>query len=227
MAQRTNRSNRASGAPRPDRRRRAPAKKGFDFSSLFRKKHVDFKPDSEDTGILKKLYITQAQRDVWAKWGAYVGVLLLLLIIQDIIMSRVTIFGGTTDLVAGAILLITIMEGIESGSLFVIISSILYYFSGSAPGPYCVALLTILGIIMCIFRQLYWHRGSGSIVFCTSVALMVYEIATYGLGLFLNLTRWDRIGVFLVTGGLTCLTLIPLYSLINVIGQIGGNTWKE
>lgn len=227
MAQRKKNPNRASGAPQRSSRRRPPAKKGFDLSSLFRKKHVEFKPDSEDTGILKKLYVTQAQRDTLAKWGAYVGLLLLLLIIQDIIMSRVTIFGGTTDLVAGAILLITIMEGIETGSLFVFISSILYYFSGSAPGPYCVALLTILGIIMCIFRQLYWHRGPGAMVFCASLSLMVYEIATYGFGLFQNLTRWDRIGVFLVTGGLTCLTLIPLYSVINVIGQIGGNTWKE
>ena len=49
----------------------------------------------------------------------------------------------------------------------------------------------------------------------------------FAVGILSNLTRWDRMGVFLTTGLLSCLVMIPLYSLINVIGQIGGNTWKE
>ena len=47
------------------------------------------------------------------------------------------------------------------------------------------------------------------------------------VGLTTVLTRWSRLPVFLLTAALSCLVLIPLYSLIYKIGLIGGNTWKE
>ena len=56
---------------------------------------------------------------------------------------------------------------------------------------------------------------------------MLYEIITYGLGIFLGLTYWGRIGIFVFTGLLSWLIMIPMYKLINAIGTIGGNTWKE
>ena len=56
---------------------------------------------------------------------------------------------------------------------------------------------------------------------------MLYEMGTYIFGVAQGLTRWDRIDNFAVTGLISCMILIPLYSLINKIGLIGGNTWKE
>jgi len=58
-------------------------------------------------------------------------------------------------------------------------------------------------------------------------ALMLYEIGTYGIGLFQGLTHWARIFPFLVTGGMSWAFMLALYPLINRIGLIGGNTWKE
>ena len=142
-------------------------------------------------------------------------------------MSRIPIFGITTDLMASIILLITVIEGVQTGSMFALIASSLYYFSGSSPGPYTVALLTVLGILACIFRQLYWHRNLSSIVLCAGIALMLYEVITFGFGIFNGITYWGRIYAFVSTGLLSWLLMIPLYPLINVIGQIGGNTWKE
>ena len=118
-------------------------------------------------------------------------------------------------------------EGIDTGIVFVIIASCLYYFSGSSPGPLCVALITFLGVGACLFRQMYWHRNRGSIVLCAGLALMLYELGTFAVGMFSGLTRWDRLSTFAVTGALSIAVMIPLYSLINRIGQIGGNTWKE
>ena len=187
----------------------------------------DFKPDAEEFNAAKFLYLTQVQRDRIAKWGLYVALIVGFTVIQDIIMSQITLFGGTTDLVPCLILLITVIEGIEVGGTFVLGASCYYYFSGSSPGPWAVGILTVLGIGACIFRQLYWHRNQGSIVLCAGIALMLYEIITFGVGVFLNLTRWDRFESFLVTGGLSIAVMIPLYTLINTIGQIGGNTWKE
>ena len=222
---------RSAGRQQPRRqqsRRRRVKKPTVDLSRLlsFRAK-AEFRPDSEGSGLLSKLHMTQVQQYTYLKWGGYIGVMVLLLMIQDVIMSQVSIFGGTTDLAVCAILLITVMEGTNVGSLFVLIASSLYYFAGTAPGPYCVGLLTVLGIGATMFRQLYWHRNRGSIVLCTGLALMLYEIGVFAIGIFTNLTRWDRMDNFLVTGGLSWLVLIPLYSLINAIGQIGGNTWKE
>ena len=208
------------------RQRRQPARPAITFS-LPKKREPEFKPDKQGTTWFKTLSVTQSQRDTWMKWGSVVLVLILLLVIQDVLMSQIRIFGATTDLVAAAILLITVMEGVQSGSMFALIASTLFYFSGSAPGPYAVALLTVLGIGACMFRQLYWHRSRGSIVLCAGLALMLYEILTYGISIFNGLTYWGRIPVFVVKGLLSWAVMLPLYPLIHAIGQIGGNTWKE
>ncbi len=209
-------------------RRRAPRRSGFDLSRLLqRRPKADFKPDSQETGLLKLLHMTRMQRDRLTKWVLYVAVIVSLCMIQDVIMSQIRIFGATTDLAVAAILLITVIEGTEVGSIFVLIASCLYYFSGSSPGPASVGLMTFLGIGACLFRQMYWHRNRGSIVLCAGLALLGYELGSFAVGIFLELTRWDRLGTFAVTAGLSILVMLPLYSLINRIGQIGGNTWKE
>ena len=210
-------------------RRRPVKKQSFSqvFANLFRRKELEFKPDAQKKGFLNKFHLTQVQRDTYLKWGGYALVILLLLIIQDVIMSRISIFGGTTDLAVCAILLITVMEGTESGSLFVLIASCLYYFSGSAPAPTTIALMSLLGIGASIFRQRNLHRSRGAIVLCAGLALMLYELGTYIFGVAEGLTRWDRISNFAVTGAISWFIMIPLYKLINKIGLIGGNTWKE
>jgi len=207
------------------RRRRKPAPSVL--NKLFRPRQAEFKPDVMGSGWINKLHITHVQRDTLLKWGSYVGLCLLLCMIQDVIMSQIHIFGATTDLVVSAILLITVMEGVENGSIFVLLSSLFYFFSGSAPSPWCILILTFLGIGASIFRQMYLHRGLVSIVFCAGVALMGYEVTTYGIGLFLGLTYWERIFPFLITGGMSWAFMLALYPLIYRIGTIGGNTWKE
>ena len=217
MAQRKN--------PRSNRRvKKAPPKKNI---TLFRRRQPDFRPDKQTREFTKLFHFTQAQRDTLLKWGGIILLCLLLSVIQDVMMSRVSIFGTTTDLLPMVILLITVTEGINNGCLFVLAASLMYYFSGSSPGPYCVATLTVLGIGACIFRQLYWHRNRSSIVLCAGIALMLYEMATYGIGIFMGLTYWGRIGVFAGSGLISWLLMIPMYRLVNAIGTIGGNTWKE
>lgn len=198
-----------------------------DMAKKKRRKNSEFKPDAPKFTLLKTLYLTQVQRNRLLKWSGYILVIILALVIQDVIMSQVSIFGATTDLAVCVILLITVIEGTEVGSIFVLAASTLYYYSGTAPFPYVVGLLTFLGVGATLLRQLYLHRSRGSVVFCAGAALMLYEMGLYLVGLFLELTRWDRLGTFLLTGVLSCLVLMPLYPLINKIGLIGGNRWKE
>jgi len=187
----------------------------------------EFKPDSKPFNLLKWLYLTKLQRLQILKWTLYAVSCIFLLVVQDVIMCRLTIFGGTTDLCVSAILLICVLEGTETGSIFALIASTIYFFSGSAPGAYSIALISFLGIGATMFRQLCWHRNFSSTVLCAGIAMMVYELAVFVVGLMMRLTLFSRIGVFAMTGVLSWVVMLPLYPLFYTIGKIGGNTWKE
>ncbi len=192
-----------------------------------RKNDLEFKPDATHATWLKTLRMTQQQRLRLLKWVGYVSTIILALVIQDVIMSQVRIFGATTELAVSVILLITVMEGTEVGSLFVLIASTLYYYSGTAPGAYSIGLMCFLGIAVTLLRQMYWNRSRSAIVLCAGVAALGYELGLYAVGIFSGLTRWDKLMPFLLTGVFNILVMIPLYPLIYKIGLIGGNTWKE
>ena len=187
----------------------------------------DFKPDAKVSTWAKTSRLTQLQRQRLLKWLLYTGTIILALVVQDVIMSQLNLLGGTTDLPVAVILLITVIEGTEVGSIFVLVASTLYYFSGSAPGAYCIGILCVLGLAAVMFRQLFWHRSRGSIVLCTAIAMMGYELGLFGVGLFSELTLWSHVGNFALTGIYSCATLPAFYPLIYKIGLIGGNTWKE
>lgn len=193
---------------------------------MFKRKH-EFKPDKERSGTLNKLFITKKQRQNIAKWLLLAFSLVLISIIQDVIMSRVTFFGVHTDLTACAILLVCIMMDPEVGSIFVLSASALYYFSGSAPGPYVIVMLTLLGVLIAIIRQSYLRYNFVSIFLCTAVAVMVYEILLFATGLFLGYTTLSRFVDFCITGGLSLAGVPVLYPVFETIGKIGGETWKE
>ena len=215
-------------ARRPAPKRKAPApRKRNDLFAQFRRSRVEFRPDAQESAFLKSLHLTLQQRQRLLRWGLYILVCLLSLILQDVIMSRIHIFGATTDLPVAAIMLISILEGSEIGSIFAMLASIFYHFSGSAPGPYCVGLITVPALLLGLFRQKFWHRSSGSIILCAGIALLTYEVGLYVTGIFMGLTRWDRLPYFLLTSAYTIVIMIPMYQLIYKIGKTGGHTWKE
>ena len=187
----------------------------------------EFKPDPKGTNYLKRLYMTRLQRLTILKWATFAMTGILLLVIQDVIMSQVRLSGATTDLPVAFILLVGIYEGLENGSVFTLAASLFYWFSGSAPTPICVAALCILVILIGLFRQLYWHRSFGSIAMCVSIAIMLYEMILFVIGLMSGLTILPRASVFALTGGITCITMLPMYPLVRLISKIGGVSWKE
>ena len=127
--------------------------------------------------------MTRLQRLTLLKWGCYVLSGIALLVIQDVIMSQIRFSGATTDLPVAFILLVGLYEGLENGSVFTLAASLFYWFSGSAPTPICVAMLCILVILVGLFRQLYWHRSFASLTLCVSVAIMLYEMILFVIGL--------------------------------------------
>ena len=194
---------------------------------MAKKPKYEFRPDKKQSTFFKRLYMTRLQRFQILKWTLLAAACLGALVIQDVIMSRLHIGGATTDLAVCMILLIGLYEGTENGSLFAFIASVVYLFSGSAPGPFCIGLITTLTVGINLIRQNLWQRGFGSVMLCTGTAVMLYEMGTFVMGLISGLTIFARAGVFALTGAFTCITMLPMYPLVRAISKIGGDTWKD
>ena len=193
---------------------------------MLRKKN-EFKPDRTDSGTLSKLYITKKQRLSLLKWFLIGVCLLALSLLQDVVMSRLRIFGATTDLVAGGILLCCMLLSVDASAVFALCASTAFYFAGFAPGVYTIALLTALGVFANILRHSYLRKSIFSVVISAGIALMVYELSVFVIALFLEYTTFARIGIFCL-GGLVTVALMPaMYPVFLSVSKIGGETWKE
>lgn len=193
---------------------------------IFRKKH-EFRPDPTDSGLASRLHLTKKQRFSLLRWTLFSLYLLLLSLSQDVIFSRVQILGATTDLVSCGIFLICILREPESGGLFALLAATFYFFTGTAPGAYTIALLPILGMLMNIVRHILLRKSFGTALLCTGICVMLYELIVFAAGLFLGSTTPDRLMRFITTG-LLSIALIPLmYPVVVSIGKIGGESWKD
>ena len=194
---------------------------------MFFKRKYEFKPDRTDGGTLKKLYLTPLQRKRLLKWALISAVLVLLSLVQDVVLSQISIYGATFALVPCGILMCAMFFDPETTAVFTLVSSTLYYFSGTAPGVYSIILLTGLGTFLSIFRRGYLQRCFSALYLCAAVGMMAYELLVFGVGCFLNHTFVDRFGVFMLSGGLSVVVMPLLYPVFLSISNIGGETWKE
>ena len=194
---------------------------------MVRRRKYEFKPDPKDTGFLRKFYLTHSQRQQLLKWSLYSVICILLLVVQDVIMSKVRIYGATTDLAVCAIFLIALLEGQEIGGLFSLIAAALYYFAGSAPFPYVIALIPFLVIFSALLRQILWCRSFGSIIFTAGASFLLYELGIFAIGWVLGRTILVRFPIFILSWAYSMAVMIPLYPLCNAIRKIGGEEWKE
>lgn len=193
---------------------------------MFKRKY-EFKPDRERSGTLSKLYITKKQRMALVKWLLMALLLTLISVVQDVILSRVTLFGAHLDVLVCAILMVCILLDPEVGCIFVLISSGLYWFSGSAPGPYVIFILTGLGVVVGIFRHSFLRDSFASVMLCTAAAVLVYELLIFVIGWILGNVTGDSLRDFCISGGVSLAVMPLLYPIVVSIGKIGGESWKE
>lgn len=191
------------------------------------RKNFEFRQDKTGPDLLSKLYLTKKQRLSLLKWSLFALTLLALSLIQDVILCRLNVFGATTDLVPCAIVVICVLLGAEDGGVFALISAALYQFSGSGPGYYVIAVIPILGVLLALVRQTYLRKGAFTNILCGAIAFFLYEMCLLGIGLISELTAAFRSGTFLLTTGMTLLTVPVLYPLFSALERIGGETWKE
>lgn len=194
---------------------------------MARKKRYEFRPDKVNNDTLGKLLLTRQQFTRLLRWLLLCTLCLVGLVLQDVVMSRFQLFGATTDLVPMLIFAVCILQGGESGCGFALVASLIYHFSGSAPGAYCIVLITFLAVLAAIFRQAYLRKGFSTLMLCTGLCVLMYEIGVFLIALFLNQTYSQRFVYFLLTAAWTMLCLPVVYPGLLSIGKIGGETWKE
>lgn len=187
----------------------------------------DFRPDPQGTGDFGKLLLTKKQRRDLLRWSLYAAVCLAGLLLQDVILCRLTLFGSALDIVPCLILMVCILQGAEDGSVFILAASCFYYFSGSAPGVYVIPILVTIGVLLVIFRQAYMSQGFFTILFSSAFGMMVYEMCVFAIGVFLGLTSWQRWEAFAITALISLVAVPVAYPIFISIGKIGGDTWKE
>ena len=187
----------------------------------------EFKSDKPYSSFWGKLFLTKKQRKGLLKWTLYGAFLIFLSLLQDVVLCKMRILGATTELVPVGIFLICIIEGAESGSIFALVASLAYLFSGTAAGSYSMLFITALAIGVTIFRQAFLQKGFGAALVCTGAAILTYQLLQYLMGLFLGLTHPGRIIGFLVTALLSMLTIPAIYPVALSIETIGGEVWKE
>ena len=191
------------------------------------RKKVEFRPDPTGFDVAGKLYLTKQQRMALVKWLLYSAVCILGLVLQDCMLAQVHLLGGSFELVPALVILICVLEGCENGCVFALAASLTYAFSGSAPGRYCIVYLTLAAVLAAAFRQSYLRRDAGSELICVGGAMVLYELAVFVTGVFLELTYSGRWPVFLLTAVLSTLAVGLVYRPIKYVGMIGGNVWKE
>ena len=191
------------------------------------KKKYQFKPDKLTSGILDKLNMTKQMRIKLLKWVLFSLMLLVASLVQDVILSHVSVFGATTDLVPCAIFLICMVLGTERSCIFALVGSAMYQFSGTGPGYQAVATITILCLLGAMFRQSYLRRDFFSCLLCAGVLTMAYELIIFFFAMLIGQTHFSRVLVAVFTGALTLFAIPIFYLIANAIDKIGGETWRD
>ena len=191
------------------------------------RRKIEFRPDPTGFDWVSKLLLTPKQRRSVLKWLLYSLTCVAGLVLQDSMLAGFRFLGGSFEVAPALIILICVLEGCDKGSLFALLGSMIYVFSGTGPGHWGILVLTLAAVLAAAFRQSYLRRGVGSELICVGGAMILYELCVFCVGLFLQLTYGGRWGVFVMTGLVSTLAAGALYRPLKHIGTIGGNEWKE
>jgi cell shape-determining protein MreD len=108
-----------------------------------------------------------------------------------------------------------------------LLASWIYLYTGTPGGPYCIVFITVTAIAISVFRQAYLQRGFGTALLCVGVCMVLYEMAVFGIGLFLGQTYGHRVIGFLVTALSSVVAVPVLYPIFLRVQAIGGEIWRE
>lgn len=174
----------------------------------------------------KKLHITRLQWRIFLKWALYAAAFLATVVLQTVILSRLPVFGAKVNLVPYFIGCVCIIEGADSGSVFALITSLVWAMSSGDLGYVSILVLTCggmgLGLLM---QKLFRRQLLTCIALCFALSLC-HESAIFLLRLFLDAAAGSQFFRILIPGVLLGIPSCPVfYYLFRVIHRVGGNAW--
>lgn len=190
-------------------------------------KKYEFQPDKPYATWLSKLQLTKLQQKQVLKWFLYALVLILLSLLQDVVLCRFRFFGGTTALVPCGIFTICMLEDPQQGSIFALVSSVLFVMSGSSPGSHAIVLITVLSVLLCAIQHTYLQVGFLSVLLSTVLAMAIYELAIFGFCLLVEQVTLGKYMSFVIPAVFSAAIVPVVYPFAKAIHRIGGEAWKE
>lgn len=181
----------------------------------------------EGTTLMGKLYITRIQRQKLLKWGLYALVFLVLLVLQDSVLSRLHPLEGSIQPVSAMILLVCVLETPEAAGGFALATGLFWCLSGAELGSASVLLLPAIGMTLSAFRMANLRGRFSSAFLCCGAGLLAHDGLRFLLALFLGYTRTTYLPAAAVTWAVSWMLSALLYLPAKSIGKIGGQTWTE
>ncbi len=187
----------------------------------------EFRMDREQGSGIGRLVLTKQQQYSLLRWTLYGLMCLAALLMQDVLLYRVDLLGAGTDLLPCVIFIIAMQLDVQRASLFSLITGILYYCSGSAPGVHVIPVLTCMSVFLVVFRQGYLQQGFLAVLLSTAVGMLTYELSVFVVGLITGDIIFGSFVNLMLTGVWSLLAVPVCHPMASAINKIGGDLWRE
>ena len=171
---------------------------------------------------MQRFNLTKLQRGV-VKWVVYSLLFLLVLTLQDVVFSRLPVFGARFHLIPILITCVCLAEGAESGGIFALCAGLYWALSGADLGYVSIVLLTFCGVGSALLRDHLLLDRLSTCLLCCLGTLLLHDTVIFLLHLFLGGVEWSRFYRVLLPGVLISMIFCPVfYALTRKIRKIGG-----
>ena len=177
---------------------------------------------------LQKLRITKKQGRTLLKWVLYAAVLVVIVVVQGVILSRLPLFGAKVNLLPCYVMCVCIVEGADRGGVFALFASLVWALSGAQLGAVSILVLTLGGLAAGILMERLLRDNLVTCVLCCLAVTLVHESAILLLLLFLGqVTPFQYVRILLPGAAFSVVPCPAFYYLSRAITRVGGNLWNE
>ncbi len=157
----------------------------------------------------------------WGKWALYGLLFLITVVTQTVFLAHTQFFGTKLSFVPLVIVCVAVREGMEPGGLFALLTSLFWFFSGSADGSLCIFTLTLSGLLAGYFCGAYLTKNLVPCLLFCLIALILTQGGSFGIQSYLG-GNFPADG-WLLVGKQVILSLIvtPVFwGLTRLIGKL-------
>lgn len=174
-------------------------------------------------GGLHQLYLTKQQRRLLLKWALYALLFLLTLLLQEVVLCRLPVFGARFHLLPGLIVCVCLAEGAEGGGVFALCATLFWALAGADLGFVSIAVLTFCGVGSALLLDHLLVNRLPTCCLCCLGALLLHDTVIFLLHLFLGSAALLQFVTVVLPGVVISTVPCPLfYTLTRKISRIGG-----